>query len=627
MNRKDIPRILELNNLRNQSLVVPYDPESGLGATGPRATDDRHPVNIIPHDTLLPVSMLADPEYKRIKTVTDYKLLRFRHDFEFWAVTCVKIKDKNTGALIPFRLNAPQRKLLALMENQRRAGKPVRIILLKARQWGGSTLVQIYMAWIQTVLTRNCHSLICAHVKDTAATIRGIYSRLLENYPETLWEGDKSPAFRPYERSQNTRIIEGRGCCVTLGTSERPEAVRGNDFALAHLSEVAFWNYTPTATPEQFIRAVCGSINAVCGTLIVHESTANGMGNYFHREWLRASEGKSDKTPIFIPWHEIEIYRRKVDDPVNLINSMDDYEWRLWESGLTLEMINWYHHKRREYTSDVQMHAEYPTDPTEAFASTGRAIFSIDKLDVLRSGVRQPQFRGEVTGRAVVGPDSLSGLHFVEDSLGKLEVWEKPSVKSDITDRYVVAVDIGGRSHSADYSVIAVFDRAPLIRGGKVTVVAQWRGHADHDIIAWRSAAIARWYGNALLVIESNTLECDNIGGDPSLCVLNEIQQTYSNLYYRRDPETGNTRVGFHTNRATKTMIVNKLLAYVRDNMYIERSAEAIAEMAVFEDRGTSFGAVEGNHDDIVMTRALGLFVADSMSVVHASDFDGLRLR
>ena len=85
--------------------------------------------------------------------------------------------------------------------------------------------------------------------------------------------------------------------------------------------------------------------------------------------------------------------------------------------------------------------------------------------------------------------------------------------------------------------------------------------------------------------------------------------------------------MGFHTNRATKTMIVNKLLSFVRDNMYVERCADALNEMAVFEDRGTSFGAVDGNHDDIVMTRAMGLFVAASLSVIPASDFDCLRHR
>lgn len=626
MKNFNLDDILAENSRRNASLLHDYDPESGVGAFGHRIADSRHPHTVIPAGTLIPLSMLADPDYKLLKTSTDYKLLRFRHDFEFWAFSCVKIKDKNSGALIPFRLNAPQRKLLAIMEKQRSANMPVRIILLKARQWGGSTLVQIYMAWIQTVLTRNCHSLICAHVKDTSAAIRGIYTRLLDNYPQQLWEGDKPPAFRPYERSQNTRIIEGRGCCVTLGTSERPESVRGNDFALAHLSEVAFWNNTPAATPEQFIRAVCGSVNAVAGTLIVLESTANGMGNYFHREWLRASEGKSDKEPLFVAWHEIEIYRLPLSDPAALLAEMDDYEWNLWHRGLTLEMINWYHHKRREYSSDAQMHAEYPSNPVEAFASTGRAIFSLDKLNDLRSGVTQPRFKGELSGNETVGSRALDRLHFVNDSLGKLEIWNLPE-PSNMADRYVVAVDIGGRSPSADFSVIAVFDRAPLLHGGKIKVVAQWRGHADHDIIAWKSAAIARWYSNALLVIESNTLECDNIGGDPSLCVLSEIQKVYSNLYYRCDQETGASRVGFHTNRATKTMIVNKLLAYVRDGLYVERSAMAIDELAVFEDRGTSFGAVEGNHDDIVITRALGLYVADSLPVMTSSDFDGLRLR
>ena len=620
--------ILSENSARTKLLASDYDPESGRGADGPRTTDQRHPFSEIPPATELPLDMLADPDYKSIRTVADYKRLRFRHDFEFWAFTCVKIKDKSSGKLIPFRLNDPQRKLLRLMESQRRAGQPVRVILLKARQWGGSTLVQIYMAWHQTVLSRNCHSLICAHVKDTAAAIRGIYSRMLENYPRDMWDGEKPPAFHPYERSQNIREIDGRGCCVTIGTSERPESVRGNDFALAHLSEVAFWSNTPTATPEQFISAICGSVNSTPGTLIVLESTANGMGNYFHREWLKASKGLSDKAPLFVAWYEIDIYRRQVNDPAKLLREMDDYEWRLWQMGLTLEMINWYHHKRREYHSPAQMHAEYPTTPVEAFAATGRAIFSLEKLQVLRADVADPLDIGEVTGDTLVGPAALANLRFISDSHGKLKVWEHPGQQADLmTDRYVVAVDIGGRSPGADYSVIAVFDRAPLLSGGKIKVVAQWRGHADHDIIAWRSAAIARWYHNALLVIESNTLECDNIGGDPSLCVLNEIQQWYSNLYYRCDYETGASRVGFHTNRATKTMIVNKLLSFVRDNMYVERCADALNEMAVFEDRGTSFGAVDGNHDDIVMTRAMGLFVAASLSVIPASDFDCLRHR
>ena len=104
---------------------------------------------------------------------------RFRHDFEYWAARCATIRDKLSGADVRLRLNAGQRKVLAALEKQRRAGRPMRIIILKARQWGSSTFVQVYMAWIQIIHRRNWNSLICAHVKDTAITIRRIYSRRL----------------------------------------------------------------------------------------------------------------------------------------------------------------------------------------------------------------------------------------------------------------------------------------------------------------------------------------------------------------------------------------------------------------------------------------------------------------
>lgn len=97
-----------------------------------------------------------------------------------------------------------------MLEDMRTAGKPIRLILLKARQWGGSTLVQIYMAWIQLVHCRNWNSVICAHLKESAANIKGMYSKLLANYPDWLLDGEK-PKFKPFERMANTSVIAGRG--------------------------------------------------------------------------------------------------------------------------------------------------------------------------------------------------------------------------------------------------------------------------------------------------------------------------------------------------------------------------------------------------------------------------------
>ena len=618
-----INTIIEENNRRNKTLNTLYDPIKGIGCIGKRTCVDAYHLGY-GSEVWLPNAMLADPKYPTtINNVESWVKLRCHHDFEFWCATCVKIKDKLTGQDIPFILNAPQRRVAATFEQQRTAQQPIRAIMLKARQWGGSTLTQMYMAWIQSVHCHNWHSLICAHVKDTAASIRGMYSKMLSSYPDKYWEGDVPPKFAPFERSINIREISGRGCRVTIGSAESQEAVRGSDFAMAHLSETAFWSDSTTRSPEKFIRAVCGAIALVPYSLIVMESTANGVGNYFHSEWLRAKDNKSDKTPIFVPWNEIEIYRLPVNDPQQLWDSMDEYEHELWNNGLTLEMINWYHHKRTEYQSHSMMQAEYPSNDIEAFTSTGHNVFSSQSIELLRAHCNNPALIGDLVGDSVIGNDSLRNLHFVSHPQGNMHIWEKPIINT-APSRYIVAVDIGGRATTSDYSVIAVIDRGKKLP----EVVAQWRGHIDHDILTWKSAQIARWYNNALLVIESNTLETSsNI--DNSLYTISQLNGVYHNLYRR--PRLGHinesieSRIGFHTNRATKSLIITNLIAMVRDCGYIERCNEACNELSTYELRANgSYAAKVGHHDDILMTRAIALYVASTTHTAKAQDFTGL---
>ena len=595
----------------------------GIGCIGKRTCVDASHLGF-GTEVWLPDTMLADEKYHLSITNSDcWVKLRCHHDFEFWCITCVKIKDKLSGQDIPFRLNAPQRRVAAIFESQRTSGQPIRAIMLKARQWGGSTLTQMYMAWIQSVHCHNWHSLICAHVKDTAASIRGMYSKMLSCYPKQYWEGDVAPKFSPFERSTNIREITGRGCRVTVGSAENQEAVRGSDFAMAHLSETAFWSDSTTRSPERFIRAVCGSIALVPYSLIVMESTANGVGNYFHNEWLRAKEGKSDKKTIFVPWHEIEIYRMPVANPKQLWEAMDDYEHKLWNNGLTLEMINWYHHKRAEYPSHSMMQAEYPSNDIEAFTCTGHNVFASEWIENLRSNCKKPAFIGELAGDSITGIESLNNIHFIPDTHGKLQIWENP-ITNYSSSRYIVAVDIGGRSSSSDYSVIAVIDNNKEYP----EVVAQWRGHIDHDILTWKSAQIAKWYSNALLVIESNTLETAGCG-ENSLYTLDSLNGVYHNLYRRprlaQVNEALETRIGFHTNRATKSLIITNLIAMIRDSGYIERCNDACNELSTYEQHPNgSFAAKVGHHDDILMTRAIALYVASNTRHSTPEDFSGL---
>lgn len=583
-----------------------FDPLTGIGCSGKRRKVST-PVERLPV-AWVPAEMLRDPEYAAASTDADaWKRLRCRHDFEYWCAVCATVKHKLEGRDMPFVLNRPQRRVAAIMEGDRRGGRPIRLIMLKARQWGGSTLVQMYMAWIQSCHRRNWNSLICAHVKDTAASIRGMYTKMLAAYPPELWEGDCAPQFRPFERSQNIREISGRGCRVTLGSSENQEAVRGGDYAMAHLSETAFYASTTQRSPDKFIQAICGGIAYHPYTLIAMESTANGVGNYFHSEWLRCSQGKGDKHAVFVPWYEIDIYRLEPDDPASFAADFTAYEQWLWqELGLTLDRIWWYRCKSREYSSREQMQANFPTTPEEAFINSGNNVFDCAAVERMRADCR-PGVCGDI-GQS----------DFCEAANGPMEVWERPMPSAS----YVVTVDVGGRSVGSDWSVIAV-----MKRGAVPAVTAQWRGHTDHDLLALKAERIARYYNNALLMIESNTLESEDTSGDPNLFVLSRLAGRYRNLYMRESYDSVSRRttmrVGFHTNRSTKALLINGLIEAVREGGYVERDAGACNELLTYEQlQNGAYAAKTGYHDDILMTRAMAVL---ALTQTHSSRMGEIR--
>ncbi|MDE6633056.1 MAG: terminase, partial [Muribaculaceae bacterium] len=299
------------------------------------------------------------------------------------------------------------------------------------------------------------------------------------------------------------------------------------------------------------------------------------------------------------------------------------YVWGLWEAGASLDAINWYEKARAQTNNADQMMSEYPSNDLEAFVNSGANVFNRNKALDLRKRCMPPKFIGELEAHADYGEQALEGITFEEKPNGRLKIWDKPDLKDGksniITDRYLTVVDVGGRSMKADWSVIVVFDRVRMKRGGGPAVAAQWRGHCDMDQLAWLAARIAKWYGEALLVIESNTLETRDpdryVDGDQSGFILNQIRDSYPNLYARRQsPEDileGKPRkYGFHTNTATKPMVISNLVRVVREGLYIERDEGCIDEYLTYERRPNgSYGAVTGKHDDMLMTRAIGLHI------------------
>lgn len=568
-------------------------------------------------EVYLPRDMVDDPAFASLSGKLEYKALRCRYDFEYWAATCVKIFHKISCREVPFVLNSAQRILLDELERQRRIGRPIRVILLKARQWGGSTLVQVYMTWIQLIHHTRWNSIICSQTRNTSGQIRSNIRNILTGYPEELWPYDCKPGMKPWESSDCTRVISGTESTVTITSTFSPDAVRGLPFSMAHLSEVAFWKSGDVLSPEEFIRSVTGGIAMVADTLIIMESTANGTGNFFHSQWTAAVSGRSSFVPVFVPWYEIEMNRISPPDPEAFVAGWTGAERRLWDIGLSLDQIYWYRQKALEATSHLALRSEFPTTAEEAFAATDRSVFDSEDVERLRGGCHPERRLVEI----VADRPDLRWMLSPPGRDSRLSVWSMPP-KPDrrrLTppNRYVVAVDVGGRTAASDYSVITVMDRLGCAAGHIARVAAQWRGHADHDLMARYAEQMARAYGDALLIIESNTLE--SAPTESSQYLLEQLNDRYPNLYVRQIRDRARdvafeTRVGFHTNRATKAAIIANMIRVVRDGLYEENSHDTLNEMLVYEvDSAGCYAAKRGYHDDQLITRAIALYVIDTL--------------
>lgn len=634
----NVQEIISENKKRLAVFQEPYDQITGVGSKVPRkelsyigSSGDVEtywlPLTMFSDDVVLQLDRTGSiPELLREigEEVTDLAVivieqyitdLRLDHDFEFWAITSSTIQDKKSKKKIPFKLNRPQRRFLAKLEKMRVDGKPIRSILLKARQWGGSTLAQMYMGWIQTRIKTSWHSAIIADVEEQSKNIRNMYNTFIKNYPEELG----ALTWKPYQGSSKTKVVVERDCIIGIGSAQKPESLRSYDFAMLHLSEVGLWKDTPNRSAADLAQTLQATVPDIAETFVLLESTAKGVGNFFHKQWLNAERGDSIYEPVFVPWFEIENYQMEVPDYERFIKSWGEYEWFLWELGATIEGIYWYYMTKTGYDyDDWRMMSEYPSTPKEAFQSSGRRAFAPSYVKKAEKTCRPPSYIGEVFASAQKGPESLKKVQFESLGKGNLYIWDLPDTTQEVSNRYAVFVDIGGRSDGADYSVVKVFDRYWMTEDGVPEVVAVWHGHLDQDLFAWKAAQIAKFYNNAHMAVEVNSLRKELSDGDHFLTVLDEIADHYENLYAREDHDTIQDnrpkKYGFHTNKSTKPMIIDALNAALREGSYIERDIRACNEMDSYEIKPDgSYGAVDGEHDDHVIVSAGGVWLCYKM--------------
>lgn len=576
---------------------------------------------------------------------------RLKYDYEYYAYCKQTILHKYKSELVSFRLNPSQRKVLSQFEKCRLDNIPLRFNILKSRQDGISTFTQLYFGWIQDELREYWHSVICAHVQKASKEIWSLYKTYLNN---------ADVKFKGFEGEQTRIELEKSHCKISIETAIKPQSNRSTSVKMAHLSEVTMFPNTEDNTPEKVEASITSSIPELPLTAIIRETTANGE-DFFYKEYTKAKDGKTGFTNIFIGWYEkpenslpfdgfycLHNGRRKNGTIEDFVRTLNEYEKNLFTNHkeCTLEHINWYRAKSGTMSSISMMKQEYPSDDIEAFQFSGMPVFNREDIERQRQNCCPPE--AICTLASACPPalwntdpqrrkDILKNIRFVEDHEAlvdyvegdtamkakairdKLQVWAFPDTDTKISNRYVVSFDPQkGLSESADFAVISVIDRYWRMYGGCDEVVAQWKGRLDKDIEIWIAAQIAKLYNNAILIVETNTYDQDSGQVDESEYIFGIISDYYDNLYRRevKDKIKGEIvlKFGFITNRQTKTSIIENYRATLREDGYTERDADCLDEVRVYEKtKQGKFEAKKGFHDDILMSRMIGLYVSNQM--------------
>jgi len=312
---------------------------------------------------------------------------RLKDDFEYFAPRCLKILTKPNEhgkvEILPFKFNAAQKHIHKRIEQQRSEFGYVRAIILKGRQQGASTYTEGRFYW-KTTQNKGEKTYILTHSKEATDNLFGMVDRYHTNAPIHV---------RPYVGKDNAKelVFDKLDSRYQVATAGAKGAGRSATLTNVHGSEVAFWE-----NAEKHLGGMLQAVPLAQGTEVVLESTANGIGNVFHKQWQMAERGESDFIAIFVPWFWQTEYRRT--PPQDFQVSMDPEsvpDGELTEAeyqelyNLDDGQIFWRRMKIRELGGGDEGFAlfqqEYPATPDEAFQSSQAGNSLIKRKHVLKA--------------------------------------------------------------------------------------------------------------------------------------------------------------------------------------------------------------------------------------------------
>lgn len=460
----------------------------------------------------------------------------------------VETKDSR---IVPFILNEIQKNFVNSLDKIK---PPVRIIILKGRQFGFSTLILIIFL-VKCLFVNNTRAVIISHTEDSAKKLfRRIrfFVNFLVVKPVIDKESEKEYSF-PRTNSY-----------IYIGTAGTKAFGRGDNLTDVHCSEVAFWDNAGIIL-NGLIQAV-----GLTGNIII-ETTANGFGNLFHKLWKKSYKNiNSAWTALFYKWTKFNEY--EMDAPSDFQRTNEEERLCLLHPELNDRKLQWRRWKISEmeaepgFTSEQIFQQEYPLTPQEAFISSGKGVFNLQSLDAYKP------------------------IDIINQEDG-WQIWKAPSGYSNM------GIDVAEGLENNDRSVIDIYDE-------NMEQAAQWAGWCDTDELAEKAILMANRY-KSYIVCEIN---------GPGIAVQNVLRNKYprGKQYHReifdKDTKEKVMKLGWRTSTTTKPRLVANLSEFIREHKILFNSPETIDECLSFvrDGRGKT-GATEGANDDRVISAGLAL--------------------
>ena len=412
-------------------------------------------------------------------------------------------------------------------------------VILKARQLGISTLTAGYSLWMMT-FHQDKNILVIATKQEVAKNLVTKVRVMHANLPSWLKQ-------RCVE--DNKLNLRYRNGSQIKAVSSGPEAARSEALSLLILDEAAFIDKI-----DEIWTAAQSTLTT--GGQCIAFSTPNGVGNWFHKTWVDAEEGRGMFNPIKLHW---------------TVHPDREQEWR-----------------------DEQDKLLGPSSAAQEcdcdFLTSGTGVIDAIVLERLRKDFCKDPIERR-------GVDS------------NVWIWEQP----DYTKDYLVCADVG-RGDSADYSAFHIIELETMSQ------VAEYKGRINTKDFGNMLVSIATEYNDALLIVENNNIGWATIQqiidrDYPNLFYTSkdlqyvDVQHQITNKHYREEKKMV---AGFSTTSKTRPLIISKLEEFFREESVVVRSNRLIDELLTFVYINNRAQAMTGYNDDLVMSFAIGLWVRDT---------------